>query len=144
MLDSPKWAPTLQQVAARIMARTRLENGDNAGTFNSETIPTAVQVTEVINQAVSMLRPRLGEVAESMEDQAQALTALRAAYMVELAFFPEQTEASISPYNSLRMEFKDELGNWDEAARGLQPNSGVAVHSVRVATEYPSIATGTP
>lgn len=144
MLDSPNWAPTLSQVASRIMARTRLENGDNAGTFNAETIPTSEQVTQVINQAVSLMRPRLGEVADRMVDQAQSLAALRAAYMVELAYFPEQVETSISPYNALRMEYKDELGNWDEAARGLEPNSSSAVHSVRVATEYPSIATGTP
>lgn len=143
MLDSPNWAPTLMQVAARVMARTRLPNGASAGSFTSETIPTATQVTEVVNQAVSLMRPRLGPVADSMVDQAQALTALRCAYMVELAYFPEQVETSVSPYNALRMEFKDELGNWDEAARGLEPNSGANVASVKVHTEYPGYATTT-
>jgi hypothetical protein len=122
------------------MARTRLENGLNAGTFTRETIPTAEQVTEVINQAVSLMRPRLGPVADAMADQAQALTALRCAYMIELAYFPEQVETSISPYNALRMEFKDELANWDEAARGMEPNSGANVASIKVHTEYPGYA----
>lgn len=143
MLDSPNWAPAIEQVAARIMARTRLQSGGSAGTFNSETIPTAEQVTEVINQAVSMMRPRLGPVADSMVDQAQALTALRCAYMIELAYFPEQVETSISPYNALRMEFKDELANWDMAAKGLEPNSQASLTSVKVRTEYPGYATTT-
>lgn len=141
MLDTPKWAPDIEMVAARIMARTRLENGELAKTFTDETTPTDSQVTKTIFQAVSLLRPRLGTVADALVDQAQALTALRCAYMIELAYFPEQVETSMSPYNSLRLEFKDELKNWDEAARGMEPNSGSGVHSVRVATEYPFVGT---
>lgn len=143
MLDSPPWAPSTQQVAARILARTRLPNGEVAGNFTTETKPTAAQVQEVITQAVSLMRPRLGEVADRMVDQAQALVALRCAFMVELGFFPEQVETAVSPYNALRMEYKDELANWDQSARGLEPNSQVAVHSVRVATEYPGYTIGT-
>jgi hypothetical protein len=144
MLDSPNWAPTVVQVAARIMARTRIENGTSAGTFNTETEPTGSQVSEVISQAVSLMRPRLGPVPDALVDQAQALAALRAAYMVELAYFPEQTETAVSPFNALVREYGMELKNWDEAARGLEPNSGSNVTSVKVRTEYPSYAVTTP
>jgi hypothetical protein len=143
MLDSPPWAPTIAQVASRIMARTRTENGSPAGTFNNETFPTAEQVTTVINQAVSLMRPRLGPVADSMVDQAQALAALRSAYMIELAYFPEQTETAVSPFNALVKEFGMELANWDEAAKGLEPNSSSSITSVKVRTEYPGYATTT-
>lgn len=144
MLDSPDWAPSVIQVAARIMARTRLENGGSAGTFNAETTPKAQQVTEVISQAVSLMRPRLGPVPDALVDQAQALAALRAAYMVELAYFPEQVETAISPFGALVKEYGMELKNWDEAARGLEPNSGSSVSSVKVLTEYPSYLVTTP
>jgi hypothetical protein len=125
------------------MARTRNTSGALAGVFNSETIPTGQQVAEMIDSAVALLMPRLGEVPPILAEQAQALAALRAAYMIELAFFPEQTETGMSPYNALRMEFREELKAWDEAARGLEPNSPTAVSSMRVATEYPGYATGT-
>lgn len=140
---SASWAPTLEQVASRIMARTRTENDQLAGTFNEETTPTGEQVIEVIKQAVDFLATRLGPMAERLEPQARALAALRAAYMVELAYFPEAAETGFSPYNALRMEFKDELANFDEAARGLEPNSEGHIHSIRVATEYPGYATET-
>lgn len=144
MLDSPNWAPAVVQVAARIMARTRLDNGGSAGTFTSETTPTAQQVTEVVSQAVSLMRPRLGPVPDVLADQAQALAALRAAYMVELAYFPEQVDTSISPFNALVKEYGIELKNWDEAARGLEPNSGSSVVSIRVRTEYPGYVSTSP
>lgn len=137
------WTPTVEQVASRIMARTRIDNDTLAGTFNSETSPTNEQVLDIIKQAVSLLATRLGPMAARLEPQAQALAALRAAYMVELAYFPEQAETGFSPYNSLRMEYKDELANFDEAARGLEPNSESHVHSIRIATEYPGYATET-
>lgn len=141
MLDSPAWVPSVIQVAARIMARTRLENGASAKTFTNETEPTSSQVTEVINQAVSLMRPRLGPVPDALVDQAQALAALRAAYMVELAYFPEQVDTAVSPFNALVREYGMELKNWDEAARGLEPNSGASLVSVKVHTEYPGYAT---
>lgn len=142
-MQLPTWAPTHQQVAARIMARTRATNGDLTGTFTAQTIPTNTQVAEVVNQAVALLTPRLGPMAERLEDQARALAALRAAYMIELAYFPEQAETGVSPYNALRMEFKDELANYDEAARGLEPNSEAHIHSLKVQTDYPGYATFT-
>jgi len=142
MLDSPAWAPSIEQVAARIMARTRLPNGLPAQTFTSETTPTSTQVLVIINQAVSLMRPVLGPVPDSLVDLAQALAALRSAYMIELAYFPEQVETAMSPYQSLRLEFKDSMKDWDMAARGLEPNSVSNLHSMHVATEYPAYATG--
>jgi|SRR6185312_9457626 len=136
-----KWTPTLEAVAARISARTRMDNGELAGTFNSETEPTDEQVIEVIKQAVDFLALRLGPMADRLEPQARALAALRAAYMVELSFFPEQAETGMSPYNALRTEFKDALCDYDETARGLEPNDQSAhLHSIKVQTEYPGYA----
>lgn len=143
MLDLPNWTPTVKQIAGRLMARTRMPNGE-VGNFNDETIPTAEQVNEVIAQAVSLMRPRLGPVPDALVDQAQALAAIRVSYMVELGFFPEQVETNISPYRTLLVEYKDELENWDISAAGLEPNSPSLIHSVKVQTDYPGYTTPYP
>lgn len=142
-MDLPKWAPSTKQVANHILSRTRLPNGEDAGDFTSETKPTDSQVQETIEKVVAGLIPRLGEVPERLEGQACALASLKCAYKVELSYFTEQAESGMSPYRSLLMEYKEELCNWDMAAKGEQPNSQTVVHSVRVSTEYPGYSIGT-
>lgn len=142
-MELPSWAPLVKQVAGRIMARTRIASGALAGTFNTETTPTGIQVEEVITEAVSFLIPRLGPVAESQEMQARALAALRCAYMIEEAYFPEQSESYASPMRELRMEYREELENWDKAARGEEPNDMAKMTTLPVGTLYPGYATGT-
>jgi hypothetical protein len=142
-LDKPKWEPTQEEVAIRLLARTRIPNGKYEGKFTTETQPTAAQVEKIIEQAVQILRPRLGETAEHLEDQARILCTLRAAFMIELSFFSEQTETHMSPYMALRAEFKEEFENWDIAATGLEPNSESKLSSMHVGTEFPGYATQT-
>lgn len=134
MPERPEWSPTVAQVAARIMARTRMPNG-NIGAFNTETTPTATQVQEQIDLAVALMKPRLGEIFDV--PFAQTLAALRTAYMVELAYFPEQSETGVSPYKPLRLEYEDALKNWDKAAEGRIPNDPGRMASLQVGTVYP-------
>ncbi len=141
VLESPKWAPAVQDVANRLMSRTRGANGSLVGNFNGTTIPTDTQVTAIIAQAVSLLRNRLGPVPDALVDQAQALTALRAAYMVELSYFPEQVDTGVSPYRALIAEYLTSLKEWDTSARGESPND-VNIASMPVGTLYPSYAIG--
>jgi hypothetical protein len=126
------------------MARTRGDNGELAGTFNAETEPTAEMVNESIQLAVSLMRPRLGVVPDAMVDQAQALCALNVAAKVEIANFPEQVETNMSPWRSLVAQYKEELANWDMAARGMEPDSQVAIHSIRAIADYPGYTTSLP
>lgn len=142
VLDLPSWAPQVSDVAIHTLARTRLPNGTLAGTFNSQTTPTDTQVSLLIQKAVRLLAPRLGDVPDALADSAQVLAELRAAMMVERSYFAEQVGDSMSPYNDLAAEYKEALRNWDMAATGQQPGA-THLASLAVGTLYPGYATGT-
>jgi hypothetical protein len=136
-LDAPPWTPTVEQVALRILARTRQTNGVLAKTFNSNTDPTDEDVEGVIALTVQLLAPRLGPVPDALIDSATSLAALKAAITVEESFFMEQVSNGASPVRSLMGEYMDALKNWDIEATGGEPNA-VKIASLRVGTEYPS------
>ena len=141
--ELPEWAPTVQEVAVGIISRTKLPNDTNANTFTEETTPTEEQVDELIEQACKLMAPQLGEVAGELIEQVKILTAIRVRYMIEVSIFTEQVEAGISPYKSFWNEYCREKGEYELAARGLQPNSPSNIDSMQVGTEYPGYATGT-
>ena len=68
---------------------------------------------------------------------------MKSAMVVERSYFVEQIATDMSPYKALVAEYMDAMKDWDEAARGEQPN-GWKVASMPVGTLYPSYATGTP
>lgn len=140
--DAPSWTPSVQDVALRLIARTRINNGTLAGTFNSQTNPTDTQVSGLITQAVNLLRPRLGPVPDRLSDTARAITALKTAVMVEESYFMEQVQTEMSPCRMLTAEYMDALKSWDVAAKGDEPN-GTHIASMPVGTLYPGYATGT-
>lgn len=103
MSPAPAYAPTVAQVAAILRARTRgIANRDAAiageqGTFTTTTRPTYAQVQELIDIAVgdlaSMMRGRT-PCTVRLEQSAGAAAAYRAAQLVEVGYYPEQTEGS--------------------------------------------------
>jgi hypothetical protein len=142
VLDLPDWAPGVSDVALRLISRTKMSNGVLAKTFNSQTQPTDVDVQAVIAQATRLLRPRLGPVPDALADSATALVALKSAIIVEQSYFTEQIDAGLSPYKDMCEEYRYALMDWDEAARGEEPN-GTKLASLPVGTLYPGYATGT-
>ncbi|MGZ4530811.1 MAG: hypothetical protein ACXVXP_00495 [Mycobacteriaceae bacterium] len=142
VLDLPPWTPQVSDVATRLIARTRQPNGVLAGTFNSSTLPTDVQVQAIIDQVTRLLVPRLGEVPVALADSATALVALKAACVVEASYFIEQVNTEMSAYKDMVAEYMAALKDWDEAARGEEPG-GSKLASLPVGTLYPGYATGT-
>lgn len=135
VLDPPAWTPSVDQVALHLLARTRVPNGTYAGTFNSDTEPTDLQVAGVIGQVCQLIAPRLGPVPDALTDSASAVAALRAAVQVERSFFMEAVGAGISPEATLMADYKMALCDWDMAARGEQPN-GSKLASLTIGTLY--------
>lgn len=142
LLDLPSWAPQVSDVAIHLLARTRLPNGQLAGTFTSQTTPTDAQVSLLIQKSVRLVAPRLGDVPDALADSAQVLVELRAAMMVERSYFAEQVDSPSSPYADLASEYKEALRNWDVVATGDEPG-GQHIASLPVGTLYPGYATGT-
>lgn len=142
VLDLPPWTPAVQDVALRLIARTRMPNGVLAGTFNSQTLPTDVEVMQIIQQQVRLHAPKMGDVPDYLADSATALLALKSACVVEQSYFMEQVSTEMSPYRSLCAEFLEAMKEWEQAAQGDTPN-GARTASLAIGTLYPGYATGT-
>jgi hypothetical protein len=141
LTDLPSWTPSVQQVALYILARTRVPNGELAGTFNSQTFPTDSQVTAIIQQQVRLLAPRMGDIPDSLADSASELLALKSAISVERSYFLEQVDNSPS-HEELCKDFAIAMTNWEDAAQGDVPN-GWTFGAMPIGTMYPGYATGT-
>lgn len=109
---APPARPTVEQVANLLRARTKDSSGNEVGTFDDDTRPTADQVEEHIDAAVALVGARLPAIENlSVELQAAVseLVAYRAALRVEKSYFPEQVRSDRSAYDQLRQEYLDDL-----------------------------------
>lgn len=120
------WAPSVADVAA--LLRTRTKGGESGmqelGAFTDDdsgsegTRPTASQVEELIHQAVADVSMRVADgMPEEFADQARGVAAMRAANLVELSYFPEQTGANQTVYQSLRLTYEEAVA---KLATGVQ------------------------
>lgn len=107
--------PTVEEVANWLRARTYDSDGNLVGTFTDDgrTIPSATEVTGIINQAVEEVLSPIGGVPcnENLVGRAKGLTALYAAMVVELSYFPEQVGSNRSPYDRLERLYNSGLGS---------------------------------
>lgn len=105
--------PTTADVGALLRARTKDVNGNELGTFNSDTRPTDEEVDLIIGNASSDVYAELGEVDalenESLQTAVSRLIALRAAMLIELSYFPEQVQNDRSPFEHLRDMYNEAL-----------------------------------
>jgi hypothetical protein len=107
-----------------LRARTRVDGedlvtGELAGTFTEDTQPTADQVDAAISEAVAEVLSIFtsGEVPEASKVAAARAATLKAAYFVEVSYFPEQAEgATSSPYLQLRAMAESAMGTLIAAA----------------------------
>jgi hypothetical protein len=90
-----EWAPTVEEVAALIRARTKIPGGREAGTFNDNTRPTRGEVETLLGQAVDHVSAAVGgdPCNERLKQSAQAAAAMLAAILIETSYWPEQAEA---------------------------------------------------
>lgn len=115
------WAPSIEQVAALVRARTRgVESRDASvageqGTFTDTTRPTAEQVEELIDMACGELQALFAgrsPCSASLKQSAGVAASYRAAQLVEVSYFPEQTNADQTAFSSLQKM-------WEEAGKNI-------------------------
>lgn len=120
--------PNVAEVAAHLRVRTKDAHGQEVGTFNADTRPTADQVEALIATGVRRVAARVGQsiceggdVVKQAELYADArdLAALRVALQIELSYFAEQVGSSRSPYEQLKALY-------DESIESLR--SAIAAH----------------
>lgn len=114
--DAPPYLPTIRQVGSLLRARTVNANGTELGTFTTDTRPTASEALTLIYQAVSDVVDEVDvEIPERLWQSAASVTALRAAMLIELSYFPEQVAMGRSPYDRYERLYEDSLARLLEA-----------------------------
>jgi hypothetical protein len=104
--------PTVEEVALLIRSRTKDSLGNEIGTFDDETRPTADQVEEQIDAAaalVGMRLPPMDELADELLPAVAHVVAYRAALRIEKSYFPEQVRTDRSAYEQLLGEYESDL-----------------------------------
>lgn len=116
--------PTVKDVAAHLRARTKDTMGNEVGTFNDDTRPTAAQVEELIPKGLRRVTSHIGvTICEGDDADKQAmlygdardLAALATALRIEREYFPEQVGTGRSPYAEMLVEYKDSVKTLIEA-----------------------------
>lgn len=112
------FVPTVAALAAVMRARTLGAGNTITGQFSDETTPTADQAQEIILRATGDITGRVGtQIPDTQRELARSAILYKAAYLIELGYFPEQIDTDRSPadhYNSL----------WREALTGLEQSLG--------------------
>jgi hypothetical protein len=107
-----EWRPTVRQVATHLLARTVNQYGVRQGTFTTDTTPTAAECDQIISLTMPEVADIIGdEIPEYLWDDAAAVTSIRAAMQVEIAFYPEQINSDRSPYKPLKDKFEYTVEN---------------------------------
>lgn len=117
-----QYAPSVDEVATILRARTKTTMGDERGTFNSDTRPNQLQVVDTIRLALRDVSMRVGvTVPTDLVAEARGVVALRAAALIELSYFPEQSADTLTAYQSLRLSYEEAIGKLVSAVqlRGL-------------------------
>jgi hypothetical protein len=116
------YVPTIQQVANKLLARTRDQYGNQLGTFNGLTVPTDSQVAAMANEVVTEISDIIGDdIPEKFYDDAQNVVAIRTAMEIETSYYAEQVANNRSPYPLLEKQYADALAKLSAA---IQSDSG--------------------
>lgn len=140
------YTPDVKAVAAFLRARTKTEGGAEAGTFTPAaswqdgsgrgTRPTEEGALEEIANALGDVSGIIGvDIADQFREPARRVSALRAALLIELSYFPEQVATGRSPYVQLK-ELYDEA--WENLLTSMGISSDAGGGAVPVDAGFPS------
>lgn len=109
-----EFTPSLYDVSAFLRARI---NNDSSDTFSDDTFPTATHVKRMIAEATKDIRSRVPSIPDSQLGKARWLAALQTARLIELSFFPEQTNEDRSVFANLTDLFNPAMTEFITACR---------------------------
>lgn len=105
--------PSLQEVASRVRARTKVRGGSELGTFNTQTRPTSGDVEDLIDDALDEVLGKVQPIDATLpagssynapgsdyERRIRRAVALYTAILIELSYFPEQVRSGQSPVDA--------------------------------------------
>jgi hypothetical protein len=119
----PGWVATPYSVATLLRARTKDSNGNELGYWSEDTRPTLNEVLEYIRMACGELLLCTGAwLPPQMWLMSEHVIALKAALLIELAYWPEQIETDQSPYLELKKLFDADSKVLCEASAQYRPD----------------------
>jgi len=108
----PAGRPSVEDVARWIRARTKDDQMNEVGTFDSATRPTDTQVDEQITVSMAIIQPSLPSLDKLPADllpSVAAVVSLDAACSIEKAYWPEQISTDRSNYSVLWTQREEAL-----------------------------------
>ena len=134
-LPPPEAWPTVEEVAALLRARTKDVNGNEVGTFNTETRPTDEGAGELIANAAQAVAGELAaDIPTVLYGSFSFCVKLYAACLIEKAYFPEQVQSNRSAYDQYWAEYLravDALAQRIPSEDGSLEASGIGVLGLR-------------
>lgn len=119
------FTPSVSEVGAELLSRTKDQYGNETGTFSGTTTPTDTQVEALISKAADRVSLKIGtEVPAALRQDAKDIVALRAAMMVEQTLFADQITSNRSPYPVLLERYKAELADLQLAIQIAEDGDG--------------------
>jgi hypothetical protein len=113
--------------------RPTVADGNEIGTFNDDTRPTSAQAANIIETACGEVQTAMGISPPAyLAEAARSLSALRAAMLIELSYFPEQIRSDRSAYPEYADMWTVQSQALTDAATGAAPG-GNRVFSVPIA-----------
>lgn len=133
--DTEPRTPSVDDVGSILRARTVDHNGNELGTFTTDTRPTGGEVENFIADAVGELTVRLpDDLTDVQEAFVKRLTAIRAAMFVEISLHPDSDQNEGSAYARLEKMFDQ---GWAALSARLEDGTGRDGRLVSVPLESP-------
>lgn len=114
--------PSVQEVASRLRARTKIAGGKELGTWTTTTRPTAGEVEDLIDDALDEVLGKVQPIDDTQqfgsaynapgsdyERRIRRAVALYAAILVELSYFPEQIRSGQSPVTTMQQLYDSRI-----------------------------------
>lgn len=136
---SEEYTPTVEDIGELLRARTKDANGNEVGTFTEDTRPTDDAVEAIIEQAVSAVAASAnGDVPTRLEPLAQHCAALRAAMIVELTYWPEQTTREVSAYAQYQALYDSSIQTLRTALSDSADSRGLGPQCITIRSPHES------
>jgi len=117
------YTPTVDEIGARMGARTLTSNGQRVGTFNDETRPNAQNVEELIGDAVAIVSSAVGDALDNEYwPMAKAAVTSYTCMSIEMGYYPESTEAADSAFKAFKERFNQQIEYLEKALGQRRPN----------------------
>jgi hypothetical protein len=121
-MPSSDFRPSIEDIGARMYARTLDADGKRYGTFTATTKPTAAAVNQLIDDALATVESAVGaDLDGEFLSSAKTCVIYNTAMLIELSYFPESTGSGDSAYKAYEARYEDTLKHLKEAINTDHP-----------------------